>query len=87
MTEIEFFPYHNRHIMFKLRNGQELSGVIFDSISSRLPNEPRTFYSFIPTKNMIAWKKAEQENNKDMMKKLEQKIDIQQIEWAERLNY
>ena len=79
MSEVDFFPYHNRHIIFKLNDGTELSGVLFDSMTGD------TNYTFVATKNMIAWKKAERDA--DARKKLESQIDIENIVWAERLNY
>lgn len=87
MKELDFFPYHNRHIMFKLRNGQELSGVLVDPMNSHETGKPRTVYTYIATRNMIAWKKAEDKNDKETMKSLEGEIDLEDILWAERLNY
>jgi hypothetical protein len=87
MKEIEFFPYHNRHIIFRLQNGTELSGVLFDSTNTRKPNTSRTIYTFVPTSNMIAWKKAEKEDDQKKMRSLESEIDIKDIIWAQRLNF
>ena len=88
MTEFEFFPYHNRHIVFKLKNGQELSGVLIDPGADRQNGQSRTIYKFIPTKDLMWWKRAVKENNQDRMKIFEsKKIDIDDILWAEGLNY
>ena len=87
MTHIEFFPYHNRHIRFRLKNGTELSGVLTDKMSERERDQPRTLYDFIPTRNMIEWKKAEKNADYDKMKGLEKEIDIEDIVWAELISY
>ncbi|MCE3227936.1 MAG: hypothetical protein K0S32_2487 [Bacteroidetes bacterium] len=73
--------------MFKLRNGQELSGVLVDPMNSHETGKSRTIYTFIPTRNMVAWKKAEMDNNTKLMRSLEGEINIEDIVWAERLNY
>jgi len=36
---------------------------------------------------MVAWKKAEKENNQERVRRLEGEIDINDIVWAELLNY
>jgi len=87
MTEIEFFPYHNRHIVFKLRNGTELSGVLTDPRNQHATDRPETVYTFIATRNMVGWKKAERDGDEDRMRNLEGEIDLTEIIWAERLNY
>jgi hypothetical protein len=87
MNEIDFFPYHNRHIVFRLRNGQELSGVLVDPMDSHETGKLRTIYKYIPTNKMVAWKKAEQQGNVQIMKSLESEIDIEDIVWAEKLNF
>lgn len=87
MTELEFFPYHNRHIVFKLNDGRELSGVLVDPMNSHETGKQRTIYTYITTSNLRAWKRAEQNNDKVRMKELEGEIDIENITWAMRLNY
>lgn len=87
MTEAEFFPYHNKHIVFKLANGQELSGVLTDPMNFHETGKAPTIYNFIPTRNMIAWKNAERERNQEKMRSLESEIDLRDIIWVERLNY
>lgn len=87
MTELEFFPFHNYHIRFRLSNGTELSGVLFDTMNSHETGKPRTEYTFIQTKNMIEWKQAEKIGDKERMKHLQSFIDITDIVWAERLKY
>lgn len=83
MTETDFFPYHNKHIKFKHKNGTELTGVLFDSLNM----SNRTIYTFVATKNMIAWKKAEQDKDLVAMKSLEGQFDVNDIDSAELLNY
>ncbi len=87
MTESDFHPYHNFHIKFRLKNGRELSGVLFDSINSHETDKPRTVYTYIATGDMIGWKDAERLKDKEKMKSLEQEIDLKDIDWVERLNY
>lgn len=87
MNHIEFFPYHNRHIVFKLKNGQELSGVLLDDMKHKSTGEYETNYTYIPTKNLIAWKLAEKSNDKKRQQELQSEIDIEEIVWAEQLNY
>lgn len=87
MTESDFHPYHNVHIKFRLKNGRELSGVLFDSMSSHETEKPRTFYTYIATGDMIGWKEAEKAKDKEKMRNLAQEIDLEDIVWAERLNY
>ena len=84
MTPIEFGPYSDYHIWFKLTDGRELSGVVL------LPSEQKkayTLYDFIPTANMIEWKLAEKKENKEMMNRLRGEIDITNIVWADLLKY
>ena len=87
MTHIDFFPYHNFHIRFKLLDGKELSGVLTDTLRPHEKGEPDTVYSFIATTNMIEWKQAEQKGNTAKMKNLQEKIDIRNIVWAEKIKY
>lgn len=79
MTHIEFFPYHNRHIRFKLNDGTELTGVLIDTIRHTNPTLPDTVYKYIPTTNMLEWKQAEEKNDTTKMKHLESQIDIKNI--------
>lgn len=87
MTELEFFPYHNYHVVFRLSDGRELSGVLIDPMNSHETGKPRTVYTYISTGNMRAWKRAEQNNDIGKMRELEGEIDIENITWAMRLNY
>lgn len=84
---MEFFPYHNYHIRFRLSNGIELSGVVFDSMNFHETGKAQTLYQFIPTRNMIEWKQAEKNVDKELMKMLQKEVDITEIVWAERLKY
>jgi len=87
MTQEEFFPYHNRHIVFKLNDGQELSGVLMDPMNSFETGKPSTVYRFVPTNKMIEWKIADRSNNYEMMKIIEKDLDISLITWAQQLNF
>ena len=87
MTASDFYYYHNVHIKFRLKNGRELSGVLFDSVNSHETEKPRTVYTYIATGDMIGWKGAERSRDKEKMKSLEQEIDLEDIVWVERLNY
>lgn len=87
MTELEFFPYHNRHIVFKLKDGIERTGVFLDPMDSHETGKSRTIYTFIPTGNMQAWKRAEERNDRQRLRELGKEIDIKDITWAMRLNY
>ena len=87
MTELEFFPYHNYHIVFRLIDGRELSGVLIDPMNSHETGKTRTIYTFIPTGNLRTWKRAEQNKDEERMMKLQGEINIENITWAMRLNY
>ncbi len=87
MTHIEFFPYHNFHIRFRLISGKELSGVVTDTVRQYNPELSDTVYAFIPTANMIEWKRAEQAGDIQKMQGLTSEIDIKNIVWAERIKY
>ena len=78
MGHTQFFPYYNRHIVFKLITGEQCSGVVVDTMD---PQEKlvKTWYSFIPSEKLQEWKQAEQNNDRTTMKKLESIIDIQRI--------
>ncbi len=88
MNYSDFFPYFNRHMVFKLNNGTEKSGVVLvKTISNIETDKYKTRYKLITTDNMVAWKKAEKENNQERVRRLEGEIDINDIVWAELLNY
>lgn len=87
MTELEFFPYHNRHIVFRLKNGSEMSGVLMDMMKDGESKKPRTVYTYVSTNNMRKWKWLERMGRPEQMKELEGEVDINDIEWAMRLNY
>lgn len=87
MTELEFFPYHNHHIVFKMNDGRELSGVLIDPTNNHETGKSRTIYTYISTDNMRAWKLADEKKDKERMKQLQDEIDVTDIVWAQRLNY
>ncbi len=87
MTEDEFFPYHNKHIVFRLKNGDELSGVLIDPMNSGQTGKPRTTYRYIRTSELRDWKRAEDRNDRERMRSLETDLDLGEIVWAQRLNY
>lgn len=78
MTHLEFSDFHNLHIQFRLNTGIVNHGVVVDSIAGK-NNTPRTVYAFIPTNNMVEWKKASEEGDKNKMNMLEGKVDISNI--------
>lgn len=88
MTQIEFSPYSNHHLRFKLSDGRELSGVLLvptdESMRTKVANG---IYDFIPTWKMIDYKLAEQNKNTEKMNSLKQEINIANIVWADRLKY
>lgn len=86
MTHIEFFPFHNRHIKFRLRNGQELHGVLLDMMDYN-NKKVHTEYIFIPTERMREWKEADTTGNVALKEQLQSIIDIENIESAELLNF
>ncbi len=86
MDHNQFFPYHNRHIVFRLKNGVEQTGVVIND-NKYASRGKGTIYKYIPTNKLIFWKKAEQENNIAQMEKYESEIDIEDITWAMILNY
>jgi hypothetical protein len=63
MNHLEFAPYHNRHIVFRLKNGNEKSGVVLDTMSFDENNQYKTKYKFITTVNLVSWTKAKKEGN------------------------
>lgn len=85
MTRIEFSPFHNRHIKFKLR-GAEKRGVVLDMLDYSQKKRD-TEYIFIPTNNMNEWKLADRDGNIQKKKELQQIINIEEIETPELLNY
>jgi len=86
MTVQEFVPFHNYHIKFRLADGEELSGAVTFRPTIEA-NKPLTIYNFVPTKNMIEWKKAHDNNDQDKINNLQEDIDISNVVWAERLPY
>jgi hypothetical protein len=87
MTSIELFPYHNRHIRFGLSTGVELSGVIVDAMKFRDEKSGKNMYTYIATGNMVEFKEAESKADIERMKQLKSEVDINDIIWAERLNW
>lgn len=85
MIELDFVPYHNCHIEFRLSDGTELSGVLFDSMNSHETEKPRTVYQYVQSKNIVEWKQAEKTADKDKMQSLQSGIDIIDVVWANRL--
>jgi hypothetical protein len=86
MTHIEFVEagLHNRHIKFVI-DGQVLSGVVVDDVYHTTGKTKRTDYTFIPTSNMIEWKKAENRHDKEKMYALSTVVDIAKITQGIRL--
>lgn len=80
MTHVEFAyaGLHNRHIKFVV-DGQVLSGVVVDDLYHTAGKTKRTDYTFIPTSNMVEWKKAENQHNKEKMYSLSGVVDIAKI--------
>lgn len=87
MTELEFFPYHNYHIVFKVKDGKEMSGVLLDPMDSYETGKPATLYTYIPTSSLKSWKLAQNKGDRERMKELQSEIDIKDVTWAMRLNY
>jgi hypothetical protein len=85
MNTLEFAKsdLHNRHIEFSYK-GKPLTGVVIDIIPHR-QKKTHTEYLYIPSKNLIAWRKAETENNVNELNKLSRHIDISNIEWGRPL--
>ena len=86
MTHIQFLEagLHNRHIRFIL-GGELLQGVIMDDASNLAGKTKRTHYTFIPKGNLLKWKEAEKEDNKELMKSLSLIVDIENINWGEQI--
>ena len=85
MNHIEFVPFHNRHIRFRVNNGPIVSGAVFDSSKYREGGRHSTIYTFVPTGNMIEFKKAEEAGDLDKAKSLKSSVDILEITWAENI--
>lgn len=83
MNHIEFVQagLHNRHIRFMI-NGKILQGVVVDDLFHTAGKSKRTHYTFIPTQNMVKWKEAEKNNDREMMTSLSSVIDIEEITWG-----
>lgn len=89
MSEIRFSQagFHNRHIYFRLKGSDELySGAIWDGLHHG-KKEKNSIYCFIPTNKMKAYKRAQANNEFDVAQKMVQKIDIEDITWAKRVDY
>ncbi len=84
MNHSNFIPYHNRHIQFSVNNGPVQSGVVVDMAQFRTDGVMTTEYTFIPTGNMIEFKKT---SDPEKRKSLSGKVDIAQITWVEPLNW
>lgn len=85
MNNIEFFPYHNKHIKFKdIDTGKSVSGVVFD-MPWEEKNGVSTNYYFVPTENLSEYNALE--GNKDKQKELRQTIDIKKIEDVDFFDY
>jgi hypothetical protein len=63
MTHLEFTPYHNFHITFRLKTGVEFSGVVTNTLKED-EKSSHTTYAFVPTSNMMARKEAEKSATK-----------------------
>jgi len=82
MNHTSFMPYHNKHIQFSVNNGPIISGVLFDSMRFREDGQWSTEYTFVPTRNMIDFKKT---NDLEEQKKLSSQVDIKDITWVDRM--
>jgi len=76
---MEFFPFHNKHIRFLLRNHKTFSGVIVDDLTESKPSDMH--YRFIPSENLVTFLKAE--GDKGRMDDLSKIINISEIVTAE----
>jgi hypothetical protein len=86
MTDLQlvYAGLHNRHIKFAV-DGQVLSGVVVDDVYHTTGKSKRTDYTYIPTCNMVEWKKAEERHDKERMYSLSSVVDISKITWAARV--
>jgi hypothetical protein len=82
MTHLEFMPFHNKHIRFRLYNGTGKQGVVLDTIPYN-KKDFATQYVFIPSDKLNEWKQADRERKNAIKEALEEKIDILNIISAE----
>ncbi len=84
MTHLDLFEkkLHNRHVRILVGN-EMFYGVLLDNFSHNDPNKKRSFYRFIPSQNLIAWRESEKENDHSKMNLLSSIVDIGQISWGE----
>ncbi len=87
MNKYEFSDYQNKHIKFELSSGEVLKGVVFNPMNYRETGKEKTTYSFIPTKNMVPWKKAKSDGEKAVQRSLEEDIDIRDILSVELIDH
>lgn len=87
MTHIELIEQglHNRHIRFII-DGKILTGVIVDDKFHKTGKTKDTHYTFIPSSNIVKWKEAESQKNKEIMNSLSQVVDIEDITWGEQIS-
>lgn len=86
MTHIQFFPYHNKVIRFRLRGSDVWrKGVILDVVEYG-KKKYSTHYSFIPIASLLKWKTAFKNGNKTVMNRIEKEIDIKHIAAADVLD-
>lgn len=86
MTHIQFFPYHNKVIRFRLRGSDVWKkGVILDIVEYG-KKKYSTHYSFIPLSSLKAWKTAYRNGNKTDLNRIEKEIDIKKVAVAEVLD-
>lgn len=83
MNHIEFVQagLHNRHITFVLKD-KVLSGVVIDDRQHTEGKSKDTHYTFIPTENMVKWKEAEKQGDREAMNALSSVVDIEDITWG-----
>lgn len=84
MTQVDFLPFNNRHIRFSLLNGIEMQGLIVDPMNYN-NNIPRTVYKFIRSHDLAAWRIAEGKRDVERMSRLQNDLDILDIESAEAI--
>jgi hypothetical protein len=83
MTELEFFPFHNRHIRFKLSNNTELSGLLIDPMNIQKAGNSRAKYMFIQSKDLIEWKQSCKRGDIARALQLQSVVNISEIVSAE----
>lgn len=84
MDEHEFWPYHNLHGKFLLRDGSEIQGVIF---RFRLEGDIIDHYYFVKTNNLLEFRDAQLIGDTPRCKSLSQVMDLADIKEAYRLEY